>query len=409
MDYPRRDERGCLPKRTENHTLTHRNLFSAPKRCAGAGADGDTAHMLYGVMRRLPACRRALVPILSCVVVALVSPGNRALGADARAIPRNSGIPSALTRSAVPNEAGVPPATTHVSMRHVDFYVDPEVVLHIRRLDGTMRARNGGPVVFDDKRSFIITLDRAEVGLTGADLTALLNKYVFGYRGSPLSHLKLRTEGDHIVQSGRLHKGIDLPFEMTATMDVTADGLIRIHPTKTKILGVNGDKLMHAFGLSLEKLIDLKGATGATVHGNDLFLDATRILPPPTIEGRITAVRIEGDEVVQQFGAPGADDRRALVPPDTTAPNYMYYKGGTLRFGKLLMLDAEMQIVDLDPRDVFKFDLGRYSEQLVAGYERTLSDQGLEVWMRDVDKLGAPGQLARSPELPAHPLSSTPR
>ena len=300
-------------------------------------------------------------------------------------------------------------ATTRVSMRHVDFYVDPDVVLHIHRLDGTMRAKNGGPVIFDDKQSFIITLEHAEVGLTGADLTALLNKYVFGYKGSPLSHLHVRTEGDHIVQSGRLHKGIDLPFEMTATMDVTADGLIRIHPTKTKILGVNGDKLMHAFGLSLEKLIDLKGATGATVHGNDLFLDATRILPPPTIQGRITAVRVEGDEVVQVFGSPNAVARKPLVPPDTTAPNYMYYKGGTLRFGKLLMLDAEMQIVDLDPADVFRFDLGRYSEQLVAGYERTLVDQGLEVWMRDVDKLPGHGQLAKQPEMPAHPETTASR
>ncbi|MGH7622919.1 MAG: hypothetical protein ACREMU_11305, partial [Gemmatimonadaceae bacterium] len=280
-------------------------------------------------------------------------------------------------------------AQTRVSMRHVDFYVDSQVVLHIRHLDGTMRAKTGGPVVFDDKQSFIITLDRAEVGLTGADLTALLNKFVFGYKGSPLSHLHVKTEGDHIVQSGRLHKGIDLPFEMTATMDVTPEGLIRIHPTKTRILGVNGDKLMHAFGLSLEKLIDLKGATGATVHGNDLFLDPARILPPPTIEGKISAVRVEGDEVVQVFGADGTSARRTLVPPDTLAPNYMYYKGGTLRFGKLLMLDAEMQIVDLDPNDVFKFDLSRYSQQLVAGYERTLTDQGLEVWMRDVDKLGA--------------------
>jgi hypothetical protein len=284
-------------------------------------------------------------------------------------------------------------------MRHVDFYVDPEVVLHIRRLDGTMRSKDGGPIIFDDKKSFIITLDHAEVGLTGADLTALLNKFVFGYKGSPLSHLHLRTEGDHIVQSGRLHKGIDLPFEMTATMDVTADGLIRIHPTKTKILGVNGDKLMHAFGLSLEKLIDLKGATGATVHGNDLFLDPARILPPPTIEGRMTSVHVEGDEVVQVFGSADARARHPLVPPDTSARNYMFYKGGTLRFGKLLMLDAEMQIVDLDSSDVFKFDLARYSQQLVAGYERTLSDQGLEVWMRDVDKLGARRDTHAKPAL----------
>jgi hypothetical protein len=80
--------------------------------------------------------------------------------------------------------------------------------------------------------------------------------------------------------------------------------------------------------------------------------------------------------------------------------NYMFYKGGTLRFGRLLMLDAEMQITDLDPEEVFRFDLSRYNAQLVAGYERTLADGGLEVWMRDVDKLGDTSAVAPKPELP---------
>jgi hypothetical protein len=314
----------------------------------------------------------------------------------------------ALTREAVaaPRGATLEPAhdtarvKTRVSMRHVDFYVDTAVVLDIRHLDGTMRSKEGGPILFDDKNSFIITIDTAEVGLTGADLTTLLNKYVFGYKGSPLTHLHLRTEGDHIVQTGRMHKVITASFEITATMDVTSDGLIRIHPTKTKIMGLNGEKLMKFLGLSLEKILDLKGANGATVHGNDLFLDPAKILPPPAIEGRVVAVRVDGDEVVQVFGSAEPHKReRALIPPDTKAPNYMYYKGGTLHFGRLLMLDAEMQIVDLDPTDVFRFDLARYNAQLVAGYERTLADGGLEVWMRDVDKLGPPGTPPAKPTL----------
>lgn len=291
-------------------------------------------------------------------------------------------------------------ARTRVSMRRVNFYVDTAVVLHIRHLDGTMRSKKGGPIIFDDKNSFIITLDTAEVGMTGADLSTLLNKYVFGYKGSPLSDLHLRTEGDHVVQTGHMHKLATIPFEITATMDVTQDGLIRIHPTKTKILGANGQKLMKFLGLSLEKLLDLKGARGATVHGNDIFLDPAKILPPPTIEGRVVSVRVDGDEVVQAFGGTEPHPRvQALVPPDTHVANYMYYKGGMLRFGRLLMLDAEMQITDLDPEEVFRFDLSRYNAQLVAGYERTLADGGLEVWMRDVDKLGTSTTVAARPEL----------
>ena len=118
------------------------------------------------------------------------------------------------------------------------------------------------------------------------------------------------------------------------------------------------------------------------------------MIPPPQIEGRVTQVRVDGDQIVQTFGA--AADRAALaplVPPDTTAKNFMYYRGGSLRFGRLTMSDAEMQIVDLDPADPFEFELDQYNKQLVAGYSRTLPSLGLEVFMRDIDKVGEARRL----------------
>lgn len=75
-----------------------------------------------------------------------------------------------------------------------------------------------------------------------------------------------------------------------------------------------------------------------------------------------------------------------LPQPDTSAPAYMFFRGGTLHFGKLLMLNAEMQIVDLRPTGFFNFDLDKYKDQLVAGYERTLPNLGLEVYMLGLEK-----------------------
>jgi hypothetical protein len=288
---------------------------------------------------------------------------------------------------------------TQVEMRNVDFYVDPEIVLHIRRLQGTMHSKQGGPINFDDKHSFTIRIASAEVGLTGPDLSALLNKYVFAYPGAPLKHLQVTVANGEIVQKGTLHKGLDLPFEIHAQLAITPEGKIQIHPTRTRILGVNGDKLMHTFDLSLEKLVDLRRAKGASVHGNDIFLTPDSILPPPTIEGRVTAVRIEGGQVVQVFGGPTPPPTAAV--PDRGARNYMFYRGGTLRFGKLLMLDAEMQIVDMDPSDPFKFDLDHYDAQLIAGYSRTLPDLGLVVYMRDIDKVHPGLGLAARPAIAA--------
>jgi hypothetical protein len=275
---------------------------------------------------------------------------------------------------------------TQVSMRNVNFYIVPHAALRIRTLRGEMSSIRGGPIVFDDKNSFVIKLEYAEIGLTGDDITTLMNTHIFAYPGSPLKKLRVRTAGNRIVQSGIMHKGLDLPFEITADVSVTPAGLIRLHPVKTRILGVDGAALMRAFGMNLQKILDLSKAKGVTVKGNDLFLDPTLILPPPAIEGHATAIRVDGKELVQTFGTP--DAVAPLVPPDTTAPAFMYYKGGTLHFGKLMMLDADMQIVDRQPTGSFNFDLDRYKDQLVAGYSRTRADLGLEVYMLGLDKLG---------------------
>jgi len=71
------------------------------------------------------------------------------------------------------------------------------------------------------------------------------------------------------------------------------------------------------------------------------------------------------------------------VRPDTTHPNYVYFRGGELRFGKLLMSNTDLQIVDADPRTPFDLNLPRYKDQLVAGRSRTLANQGLVVVMPD--------------------------
>jgi hypothetical protein len=118
-------------------------------------------------------------------------------------------------------------------------------------------------------------------------------------------------------------------------------------------------------------------------------MDPVTLLPPPAFEGKLVDVRVDGDQLVQTFGAPNSAP--GLRIPDVGAPAYMFYKGGTLRFGKLLMLDAEMQIVSLRPTGSFGFDLDRYMQQLVAGYSKTLADSGLEVFMASVETLGKNG------------------
>jgi len=278
-------------------------------------------------------------------------------------------------------------APTSLMIANVDFHTGNGVVLRIRRLTGEMRSLKNGIVDFDDITSYAIDVSSAEVGMTGTDLTNLMNNHVFAYRGSPLSHLRVEIGNNALRQTGTLHKGVDIPFDMTANVALTTDGRIVLHATRVHILGVNGLALMKALGLSLEKMMDLSKAHGVTVKGNDLILDAIALLPPPSVRGRLTAVRVDGDQLVQTIGTL-ADSLAPRQSIDAGVSNFMLYRGGTLHFGKLFMTNAEMLVVDADQRTPFDFDNPRYLRQLVAGRSKTLSDLGLEVWMPDAASLG---------------------
>lgn len=335
-------------------------------------------------MRRLRVIPVAIA-ILLCIIALLTLFACCCPGARPRAAPQTSVPPIGTANLAVPAEA-VPARETETQMRNVNFHVDRTVILHIHDLRGQMFDKDAGrPLNFDDRRSFIMRLFHAHIGVDGASLTALLDHYVFNYSGAPLKDLVVHIENGHLVQEGVMHKIIDIPFVMTADVSATPDGWIRIHPVKIDICSLNGQALMKAFGISLQKVLT-KLPNGVRVEKNDLLIQPLAILPPPLIEGRLAEVRIEGQELMQAF-----DDGRAvaaLSPPEQSAPNYMYFQHGTLRMGKLFMVTADMQVIDTDPSDPFDFFIDEYNAQLAAGYDRNRVNYGLTVYMRDYDDVG---------------------
>jgi len=301
-----------------------------------------------------------------------------------------------------PEQSGSQPAeladpgsvVTQVEMVNVDIHLDEGLILRVKHLSGQfLPTRKGRPPTFDDKSSYVIAIDNAEVSISMASMSHALNAYVFNDQDSPLKDLTLSAEGGEIKQTGTLRKGISIPFEMVGTMSPTPEGLIRIHPNKTKAAHLPVKGLMKLLGLDMAKLINTRKTRGITVDENDLIMDPAAALPPPRIRGRITSVAIVGDSIVQTFGKAGS---AALAK---TPSNYMAYRGGTLTFGKLTMKDADMRLVDSDPSDVFDFYPDHYNEQLVAGYSKTTKSGGLMVYMPDYNELKRPGK-GQAPPLP---------
>jgi len=279
-------------------------------------------------------------------------------------------------------------APTETSMTNVWFYYDETMFLDIHSLRGQMISKPPGePVNFDDRRKFTLRVDTGKIGMKSASLDKLMNQYLFGYPNPPLRNLHITTEGKQLKQEGIMHKIVDIPFTMWA--DVSADhGLIRIHPTKISICGINGLGLLKAVGQSLEKMLKMPVERGVRAEKNDLLLDPNKVLPPPDVELKLANVYVEGDELVQIFDAGLHLARLALPKPEEK--NCMYFRGGTLRMGKLLMLDSDMQVIDTDPSDPFAFFIDIYNQELVAGYEYNRPNYGLTVFMRDWSDLEAP-------------------
>src|SRR5581483_378900 len=247
-----------------------------------------------------------------------------------------------------------------VQMRNVALHIDADTVVFIRRLRGVMvPTKPGGFPVFDDKHSFVVRIDSGEMAMSADSLSRLLNGYVFAYEGSPLKKLRVETVGRQLKMTGSIHKGVSVPFTILADARVD-EGRLRLHTTSIKALGIPARGLLSFFGLELDKLVQVRSDRGVSVDGDDLVIDVARLLPPPRVEGRLQAVRIEPGRIVQVFG-PGTQAPLRPPVPDT---NYMYYRGGTLRFGKLTMADADMELIDEHPEDPFDFFQDRYNDQL---------------------------------------------
>jgi hypothetical protein len=273
--------------------------------------------------------------------------------------------------------------TVQTQMRNVMYHFSDTVVVEIKWLNGELvpLGKNEFPI-FDDKDSFNLRISTAEIAIDSSNLANVLNSYVFARPHSPLTELSISVEKGQLKVKGKLHDKGDIPFETEGILVPTADGKLRLHSEKIKAMHVPVKGLMDLFGIDFGGLIKDGKVPGVRAEEDDLILDLEQILPPPHIEGKVVSVRIEGEKIIQVFG--GSD---AKPVKNIRAGNYMAYKNNRLRFNKLLMNDADLILIDMDPSDPLDFYLEHYKEQLSAGYTKTTLDSGLRVHIKDYNKL----------------------
>ena len=218
-------------------------------------------------------------------------------------------------------------------------------------------------------------------------LTNDLNDYVFAKPDAPLKKLNATTKGKQLVIKGLLVSKGGIPFETDGTLSITPEGMIRVHTEKVKALHLPVKGLMDMLGLDTATMLNTKKVEGVSVDKDDLILDPGKILPPPEFSGHLVSVEVENNEIALVFKPAEGSTKQAPLTSTCGGRNYILFKGGTIRFGKLTMSDSDLELVDSDPADPFDFSIDHYQDQLVAGYSKMTRKGGLCVHLPDFDKI----------------------
>ena len=278
-----------------------------------------------------------------------------------------------------------------VEMQNVDLHITTDITLHVKHLRGRFDASGQRDVPYlDDKTSYALEVDSGVVAIDVASLNALLTRTLAKDR-SNVEKLQVGLDGKgNLRQTGVIDKAVNIPFTMTAGIEATPDGKLRVFTKSVKGFGIPMKALMKVFHIEMDDLLRVKPGRGVVVRDNDLILDPASVLPPPTIRGAVRSARIEGNAVVQTFG----DGAVHHLSPPATSRNFIYWRGGSLAFGKLTMSATDLELIDMDPKDPFDFSVERWNDQLVAGYSKTTRSRGLKAHMPDYN------DLPRQPPVP---------
>ena len=287
-----------------------------------------------------------------------------------------------LERRASVVQAGRGPI--RVWMRDIVFYPYDDAPSRVAELSGSVApTHQGGTVTFDDVGSFGIRVEHAQVHISAASMSVLMNRYVLPAANGPIRHVDVSFGAGVIQMKGTMVKaGVPVPFTATAVAEPTPDGDMQLRIVKMTAAGVVPKGLMDALGLQISKVAQPDNREIFHVVGDTMVLPVVSMFPPPKFSGRLRSVVVSPTEMIGVIGS--AHQPRS---PGPASGSYMYFRGGALSFAKLTMQDADMTIVPKDRSGPFGFSPAHYYRQMQAGYTVPQADRGLVAHVPDYGRM----------------------
>lgn len=292
-------------------------------------------------------------------------------------------------------------APTHIFANNLLLHKGPQFRIYINWLRGDMvRTEANVAPSFDNPNSFVLGIKRGVVRVNLGDIGDYLNTTSF-----PLKNVRIRGEGKEVKLTGTLHKfHLPLPIELFSSVSATADGRLCLHVDRISVLKMPLARLLGGLHVGIDDIAGNSGVAGVQVSNNDILLDTTELLPPPRILGQLTNLSVDAPDLVLIYG-----DGRKEEAQNAPWHNFLRFEGGTLDFGKLSMHPVDLTLIDASNDPWFDLDLVNYHAQLVHGQSRMTPQQGLEIYMPDLNALKPKlqGEKSSNPKLQRTPSTDS--
>lgn len=283
--------------------------------------------------------------------------------AVANRVPSASGMSAKRVRPLTLRDSGIDGSMMFA--RDVDFRVTGEIGFQIGQMAASLvPARAGSPIVFDDPRSVTIDVHRGDVTLDSAKLTAIFDRYLFQYQGSPLRNMRVVPEEGRLRITGEMQRGGWVPIVLRGTLSMRNASEMAFHAEHVEVAGVGADKLMQAAHVKMADLLKVDTPV-ARLDGDDVVMQVAKLTPPPALNMTIERIAIHPDGV--RFTL---DDHtlKDIVWPASMPARGLLIEGGDVKFMRSMPMNIDMAITPLDANAPFVLDLYRYREQMAAGY-----------------------------------------
>ncbi|HMV34272.1 MAG TPA: hypothetical protein PKW28_04765 [Turneriella sp.] len=281
---------------------------------------------------------------------------------------------------------------TYMKLSNLNFRLTDEINMQVKELVGeAVPKTKNGIINFDDINSFRIDILSGEAFVRTEIMEYIFNNLVFNYDGSPLKNMKMEFFDDEdngkpmkkLRLTGDMKLVVWLGFEMVGKMYLDREKtLMVIEAERIKSLGNPYTKtLLDTVGLNMEKLLPVPSGRGITMMGNKIIVEPFKIFPPPQIGGFISDMRVQSNGLQLFFSSKTKVNFPPLPVKDVK--NYLFLYQGDVKFGKLMMVDARLQMVDMSQKNDFDFYLKKYLVPLGAGHSKILRDGSVVAYIPD--------------------------